>query len=97
MDGIVVSFASSDPTPTEFPARALFVGASGARLYGFYVFHELDRRGGASAPLSRLVTLLEAGQLDPQIDLEVSWREAGDAIRALTDRQIAGKAVLHID
>jgi NADPH2:quinone reductase len=97
VDGIVVSFASSDPTPTEFPARALFVGASGARLYGFYVFHELDRRGGASAPLSRLVTLLEAGQLDPQIDLEVSWREAGDAIRALTDRQIAGKAVLHID
>jgi NADPH2:quinone reductase len=96
-DGIVVSFASSDPTPTEFPARALFVGASGARLYGFYVFHELDRRGGAPAPLSRLLTLLAAGELDPQIDLEVSWREAGDAIRALTERRIAGKAVLHVD
>jgi NADPH2:quinone reductase len=96
-DGIVVSFASSDPTPTEFPARALFVGASGARLYGFYVFHELDRRGGAAAPLSRLLTLLAAGELDPQIDLEVSWREAGDAIRALTERRIAGKAVLHVD
>jgi NADPH:quinone reductase-like Zn-dependent oxidoreductase len=44
-----------------------------------------------------LTALVAAGDLDPQIDLEVSWREAGDAIRALTDRQIAGKAVLHID
>jgi NADPH:quinone reductase len=96
-EGTVASFASSDPTPTEFPARDLFVGASGARLYGLYVFHELDRRGGAGAPLSRLLTLLAAGELDPQIDLEVSWREAGDAIRALTERRIAGKAVLHVD
>ena len=96
-EGTVASFASSDPTPTEFPARSLFVGASGARLYGLYVFHELDRRGGAAAPLSRLLTLLVAGELDPQIDLEVSWREAGDAIRALTERRIAGKAVLHVD
>jgi NADPH2:quinone reductase len=96
-EGTIASFASSDPTPTEFPARALFVGASGARLYGLYVFHELDRRGGAAAPLSRLLTLLAAGELDPQIDLELSWREAGDAIRALNDRRIAGKAVLHVD
>jgi NADPH:quinone reductase len=97
MDGIVLSFASTDPTPTEFPARALFVGASGARLYGLYVFHELGRRGGASAPLSRLLELLAAGRLDPHIDLEVSWRDAADAIRALNDRRIAGKAVLHVD
>jgi NADPH:quinone reductase len=97
MDGIVLSFASTDPTPTEFPARAFFVGASGARLYGLYVFHELGRRGGASAPLSRLLALLAAGKLDPHIDLEVSWRDAADAIRALNDRRIAGKAVLHVD
>ena len=37
------------------------------------------------------------GELDTQIDLEASWREAGDAIHALLDRRIAGKAVLHID
>ena len=97
MDGIVLSFASTDPTPTEFPARAFFVGASGARLYGLYVFHELGRRGGASAPLSRLLELLAAGRIDPHIDLEVSWRDAADAIRALNDRRVAGKAVLHVD
>jgi NADPH2:quinone reductase len=44
-----------------------------------------------------LAALVAAGELDPQIDLEVGWREAADAIRALTDRKIAGKAVLHVD
>jgi NADPH:quinone reductase len=96
-DGIVVSFASSDQSPVQFPARAFFVGAAGARLYGLYVFHELDRRGGAGPLLQRLAALVAAGELDPQIDLEVSWREAGDAIHALLERRIAGKAVLHVD
>jgi NADPH:quinone reductase-like Zn-dependent oxidoreductase len=96
-DGAVISFASSDPSPVEFPARALFVGASGAKLYGLYVFHELGKRGGASEPLTRLAALVAAGALDPQIDLELSWREAAAAIAALTDRRIAGKAVLHVD
>jgi NADPH:quinone reductase len=97
VDGTIVSFASSDPTPTEFPARAFFRGAPGSRLYGLFVFHEIDKRGGAGASLSRLAALVAAGELDTQIDLEVSWREAADAIRALNDRQIAGKAVLHLD
>jgi NADPH2:quinone reductase len=96
-DGTIVSFASSDPSPTEFPARAFFRGAPGARLYGLFVFHEKDKRGGAGPLLQRLAALVAADQLDPQIDREVSWREAADAIRALTDRQIAGKAVLHLD
>ena len=96
-DGAVVSFASSDQRPVEFPARAFFVGASGARLYGLYVFHELVKRGGASGALGRLVALVAAGKLDPQIDLERSWREVADAIQALQDRRIAGKAVLLVD
>lgn len=96
-DGTVVSFASSDTTPVQFPPRALFGRAPGARLYGLLVFPEVEKRRGAAGLLSRLLALLAAGQLDPQIDLEVSWREAAKAIRALTDRQIAGKAVLLVD
>jgi NADPH:quinone reductase len=96
-EGTVASFSSTDQQPVEFPARALFVGASGARLYGLYVFHELGKRGGASGPLSRLAALVAAGRLDPQIDLERSWREAADAIQALLDRRIAGKAVLRVE
>ena len=95
-DGTVVSFASSDQQPVEFPARAFFRGAPGARLYGLFVFHELDKRGGAGPLLGRLVNLVAADRLDPQIDLEASWREVADAIARLVDRRIAGKAVLHV-
>ena len=95
-DGTVVSFASSDQHPVEFPARAFFRGAPGARLYGLFVFHELDKRGGAGPLLGRLANLVAADRLDPQIDLEASWRAVGDAIDALVDRRIAGKAVLHV-
>jgi NADPH2:quinone reductase len=96
-DGTVVSFASSDQRLVEFPARAFFVGASGARLYGLYVFHELGMRGGASGLLSRLAGLLAVGKLNPQIDLELNWRQATQAIQALVERRIAGKAVLLVD
>ena len=47
--------------------------------------------------LDRLLALVAAGRLDPHIDLEASWREPAEAIHALLDRRIAGKAVLHVD
>jgi NADPH:quinone reductase len=96
-DGIVVSFASSDQRPVEFPTRALFGRAPGARLYGLLVFPEVAKRRGAGGMLARLVSLVAAGRLDPQIDLELSWREAAEAIGALVDRRVAGKAVLLVD
>jgi NADPH:quinone reductase-like Zn-dependent oxidoreductase len=95
--GTIVSFASSDPEPVSFPARSLFGRAPGARLYGLYVFSELPRHGGAGVLLSRLLALVAAGRLDPQIDLELSWRQAADAIHALLERRVAGKAVLLVD
>jgi NADPH2:quinone reductase len=62
-----------------------------------YVFPFLTRRGGATEDLARLAGLVARGDLDTQIAHEASWREAGDAVRALLDRRIAGKAVLHVD
>ncbi len=47
--------------------------------------------------LGRLVALVADGRLDGQVDLEGSWREPEPALRALTERRIAGKAVLHVD
>jgi NADPH:quinone reductase len=97
-DGTIVSLANSDPSAlTEFPPRALFSRAPGARLYGLMVFPELAKRRGATGMLDRLLSLVAAGRLDPHIDLETSWREAPDAIQALLDRRIAGKAILHVD
>jgi NADPH:quinone reductase-like Zn-dependent oxidoreductase len=95
--GVVVSFASSDPEPVSFPARALFGRAPGARLRGLFVFEEIERTGTGGSDLARLAALVAAGELDTQIDLEGSWREPGPAIEALLERRVAGKAVLHVD
>jgi NADPH2:quinone reductase len=95
--GVVVSFASSDPGPVEFPTRSFFGRAPGARLHGFYLFPFLRRERTGSSDLGRLVDLVAAGRLECSIAHEASWREAAKAIQALVDRRIGGKAVLLID
>lgn len=95
--GSIVSFASSDTSAVEFPARSLFARAPGATLHGFFVFGVLERESTASRDLGRLAALVAAGRLDCSIDHEGSWREAPRAIEALLDRRISGKAVLLVD
>lgn len=95
--GTVVSFASSDPQPAQFPSRAFFARAPGARLCGLFLFDQVARERSAGRDLSRLLDLVAAGSLDCSIDLEAGWRDADDAITALMERRISGKAVLHID
>ncbi|MGI8713900.1 MAG: zinc-binding dehydrogenase [Solirubrobacteraceae bacterium] len=95
--GIVVSFASTLTDPVSYPTRELFARAPGARLYGLYVFAELQHTRSASADLRRLADLVAAGRLDPQIDVTLPWVRAGEAIEALLERRVAGKAVLTID
>jgi NADPH:quinone reductase len=95
--GIVVSFASTVTDPVSYPARELFARAPGARLYGLYIFAELQHSGTCGSDLRRLADLVAAGKLDPQIDLTASWSEAAGAIEALLDRRVNGKAVLTVD
>jgi len=94
--GVVVSFASSD-VETTFPTRAFFREAPGAILRGLFVFDELEHTQTGSADLARLAQLVAVRELDCQIDLELSWREAARAMEALLERRVAGKAVLHVD
>ena len=95
--GTVVSFASTLTDPVSYPTRELFARAPGARLYGLYIFAELQHTRSASADLRRLADLVAAGRLDPQIHVTHSWDRAADAIDALLDRRVAGKAVLTVD
>jgi NADPH:quinone reductase len=95
--GAVVSFARSDEQDVTFPTSALFRDAPGATVHGLYVFAELPRRAGGGEDLARLAQLVADGDLNPQIDLEASWRAPGEAIEALLDRRVAGKAVLRIE
>ena len=95
--GIVVSFASTVPEPVSYPARELFARAPGARLYGLYVFAEYDHARSGAADLRRLADLVAAGRLDVGLDLTASWGRAADAIDALLERKVNGKAVLIVD
>lgn len=95
--GTIVSFASSDPAPVAFPARAFFGRAPGARLYGLFLFAQLQREQSGARDLGRLVELVASGRLECSVDHEASWRAAPEAIGALMDRRIAGKAVLRVD
>lgn len=94
--GTVVSFGNSSGAETTFDVST-FYGRSGARLYGLRVFDELERQGSAVRDLHLLAERVAAGRLDPQIGLTRSWREAGEALRALIERRVRGKAVLTVD
>ena len=95
--GTIVSFASTVTDPVSYPSRELFARAPRARLYGFYLFAELDHTRSGSADLRRLADLVAENRLDPQIDLTLSWTDAGQAIEALLDRRVNGKAVLKVE
>jgi NADPH:quinone reductase-like Zn-dependent oxidoreductase len=95
--GVVVSFASTVTDPVVYPSRELFARAPGARVYGLYVFSELEHRRTGGADLRRLADLVADRGLDPQIDLTLSWGEAGRAVEALLGRRVNGKAVLTVD
>jgi NADPH:quinone reductase len=95
--GTIVSFASTIPEPVSYPARELFARAPGARLYGFYLFAELDHTRSGSADLRRLADLVAAGKVDPQIHLTLPWTRTSEAIAALLDRRVNGKAVLTVE
>ena len=94
--GTIVSFASTIPEPVSYPARELFARAPGARLYGFYLFAELEHTRSGATDLRRLADLVAEKRLDPQIDLTLSWSDAAQAIEALLDRRVNGKAVLRV-
>lgn len=93
--GWVVSLGNSSREQTTFEPRDFFF--SGGRLYGFHlVMHEIVGQP-AGPDLGYLAKLVAEGRLDPQISAEGSWHDAGPLLRALLDRQINGKAVLHLD
>jgi NADPH:quinone reductase-like Zn-dependent oxidoreductase len=93
----IVSYASTVAEPVTYPTRALFGVASGSKVYGLFIFHELRTGQDGAGDLSRLARRVAEGRLDVQLDLIVSWRDAGRAIEALVERRVAGKAVLTID
>jgi NADPH:quinone reductase-like Zn-dependent oxidoreductase len=95
--GTVVSFASTVTDPVEYPTRALFGRASGAKLYGLLLFPELAHTRSATSDLTRLADLIAAGDLEVQISRTAPWGDAPQVVQALLDGEVRGKAVLTVD
>jgi NADPH:quinone reductase-like Zn-dependent oxidoreductase len=91
--GTVVAFGASSPEPTTFDISG-FYNRGGPTLYGLRVFHELEFHGSGVRDLTFLVGELAAGRLDPQIGVTGSLWEPDEALNALMDRKVPGKAVL---
>ncbi|MDZ8137784.1 MAG: zinc-binding dehydrogenase [Nostoc sp. DedQUE04] len=93
-DGKTVLYGVSGGAEVTFNA-AQFFGTGSVSLYGLRLFDEL-RFESAAVGLKRLLSLVEAGELHPHIDLEASWTQIADVAQQLLDRRFPGKAVLHI-
>ncbi len=90
---MVFGNSSGEDTSISFQS---FVGHHGARLTPFFSYLA-GPPASFGADLAVLVSLIEAGKLTPLIGLEDSWRNLGQAITVLRDRQVNGKVVFHID
>ncbi len=93
--GTIVMFGNSsrEQTPISFPN---FAGHGFARLIAFFVY-ESGTPASMGVDLAKLVTLVAAGKLKPEIGLEDSWHNVYRAAAALRDRKVNGKAVFYVD
>jgi NADPH2:quinone reductase len=89
-EGLVVIYGNS----TQEPARldfADFRSHPDARVESFFSF-SYDHIAGDN--LRTLLALVADGRLDADVGLELPWTRVNDALDAVRDRQVAGKAVL---
>jgi NADPH:quinone reductase len=93
--GTVVSYGRSSHDDVTF-APTWFLSHSGSRLIGLLIFTEVQARRSGAEQLARLAGLVADDRLHPHVDREAPWTEAEQLAQALTDRRIAGKAVLHV-
>jgi len=93
--GILVSYGiSASETATVEVGEFFRLGR--VRLYGLFLFTEYGRRPAADG-LAVLAGLLADGRLKPAIAAEDRFENLGLLAERLYTRQIAGKAVLHLD
>jgi NADPH:quinone reductase-like Zn-dependent oxidoreductase len=93
--GTIVVFGNSsrEQTPLSFPN---FAGHASARLLAFFIY-ESGTPASMGVDLAKLVSLVAAGKLTPEIGLEDSWHNVYRATTALRERKVNGKAVFHIN
>lgn len=95
LEGTCVIYGTSAGTELTFDGRG-FYSAGGRNIYGFILFYELSKHP-AGSDLSRLAGLIADDRLHVHIDVEAPWTEIGQVAEKLANRQVTGKAVLHVE
>jgi NADPH:quinone reductase-like Zn-dependent oxidoreductase len=92
--GTIVMFGNSsrEETPISF---SNFAGHAFARILPFFVYLS-GTPASMGEDLAKLVSMVAAGKLKPEIGLEDSWHNVYKATAALRDRKVNGKAVFHV-
>lgn len=91
-DGMLVTFGTSAQRESTIEV-ASFYARGGASIYGFIIFHELERTP-AGEGLARLAALLDGGALQVHVDDVLPVARIGEAADRLWDRGVAGKLVM---
>ena len=89
--GTIVMFGSSSGELTPVGFRQFVPGHEGARLQTFAYYTSGPAIG---ADIATLLGLVAAGRLETRVAMTVPWTDIGQALEALRQRGISGKAVL---
>ncbi len=92
--GVVQLYGAAAPEPARISLGS-FGRAPHSRIEPFFVYQTGEETFGRD--LAFMARLVAEGRLQPQVGLEVNWREVVPALEALRDRKVQGKVVLHID
>ncbi|GAA3566586.1 zinc-binding dehydrogenase [Amycolatopsis ultiminotia] len=92
--GVLVSVGHASGEPDRFPQGAL-IGIPGRHDRSIVTFF-LGDESGIGPDLAWLVRQVATGVLDPQISWRGSWESAAEALVALRERRLHGKAVLEV-
>jgi NADPH:quinone reductase-like Zn-dependent oxidoreductase len=93
--GTIVVFgnSSTQPTPISFYDLAAHAGA---RIQSFVSYLSGPPESFAK-DLALLARLVGDGKLHPSIGVEGDWRELGEHLKSLADRQVKGKMIFTLD
>jgi NADPH:quinone reductase-like Zn-dependent oxidoreductase len=91
--GIIVMFGASSGELTPIGFRQFVPGHEGARIQTFAYYASGP---GIGADIASLLALAAAGRLETRVALTVPWGNVDQALDALRQRIISGKAVLTI-
>jgi NADPH:quinone reductase-like Zn-dependent oxidoreductase len=88
--GLILVFGNSSKEPATLDFRG-FAGRDRVHVQTFFSAHYEDR---AADNLRTLLGLVADGRLDVRVGIETPLAEVNDALDALADRRVPGKAIL---